>query len=462
MTPCAKAAELNYSAQQHLQQCIQREERALQNYMKDGSGIEVFGTQLGISYLKFWDLTRHIAFIWTPPHQPPAPRNLITSSAPPPDPDAIRKERIRAQVTIPGIVTIFLWRGERETLSARVIGFKASSSPSWWKAPYIDGQAPAICMNQQHQRRHPETPLINGRETGTEVGGERVYFKREGSNGRTFVMIPANQGYVPVRHGGDPLTGDWLAPVAQNIHKIVFDTHGWRHPSYPDVDYEKHGFQSVRDWRGRICFWPMRNGDFQERPDRVPLTHIRPLHEHEDIPRVSLPASNDQQRGRIRGVAVALQTAAYASGLADASSLTGRVAAGAVQNRLASEAVEAYRELSGEARQQAEYLEAVSARNERISRRGSNLRDQDQHNRELTLRIQEDRSSLHPEILAHAAEQRLAELRAREQISTDAHRQREELSTQEERRRAETRLPLLEREERIALIKLQTAREHKG
>lgn len=101
--------------------------------------------------------------------------------------------------------------------------------------------------------------------------GDYEYKKCIDRNGRAYLLVPANEGFVPVRHGTDPICWQWLYPNKINsdgtiVPNIVYDSNGMRHPACKGIDYSQHGFklERYRDSCGRTtyCWWPSKNGDF--------------------------------------------------------------------------------------------------------------------------------------------------------------------------------------------------------
>lgn len=111
------------------------------------------------------------------------------------------------------------------------------------------------------------SPRISGSLNAT---GEWEYKRCYDRQGRIYLLAPANGGFIPVRHGTDPLSGNWL--YYRSRTRIVYDTNGMRHPACDGIDYASHGFtlEHFRDACGRTnsCWWPRANGPFD--PDRSP------------------------------------------------------------------------------------------------------------------------------------------------------------------------------------------------
>ena len=75
--------------------------------------------------------------------------------------------------------------------------------------------------------------------------------KTNDERGRPYVLISVNDGYVPARLDADPELKDW-ATLASTI-KVVFDEKCRPHPVCEEIDYEKHGFQLLRN----RFWWPI-------------------------------------------------------------------------------------------------------------------------------------------------------------------------------------------------------------
>jgi len=321
----------------------------------------------------------------------------------------------------------FIKNADRAPTGAHIVGYKHRGE-HWSPAPHL--VAGEIVVDDP-ENPEKENPMVRARVTGSEVtaGGKREYFVGKNSEGVSYVMIPANGGFVPVRHGGDPTTGAWLTPSPQAIHAIVFDSHGWRHPAYPGVDYQAHGFQRVRDWKRRVVFWPTQNGEFRPRPEEVPQTHNTPLHKSKEIPRVPAPEHSHQTEGFIRVGAIAANAyvgyramhARYGPRTEQSNCLsTGELvylAAAQNQTSLPSEAVHTYRDLSGHSDDLADYQRKRTDRSEDLQFQRRHLDDQELHNRQIRESLLSDEYSLHPERRPGAAEARAEREREREMLA---------------------------------------------
>lgn len=71
---------------------------------------------------------------------------------------------------------------------------------------------------------------------------------------RKFILVPANDGFVPVRHGTDPQCDNWLSTAS--LVRTVYDKNRVRHPAC-NIDYKEHGFTL----KGKV-WWPIKNGPF--------------------------------------------------------------------------------------------------------------------------------------------------------------------------------------------------------
>lgn len=86
--------------------------------------------------------------------------------------------------------------------------------------------------------------------------GDYQYAKGIDKNNRNFVLVPCNDGMVPVRHGTDPACGIWTSE--RHRTRIVYDNNRFRHPACEEIDYAEHGLVlHGKSW------WPIKNGPFE-------------------------------------------------------------------------------------------------------------------------------------------------------------------------------------------------------
>jgi len=349
--------------------------------------------------------------------------------------NAARKAALTERLTPEGLAPIIEWRGNGAALSGRVVGYEHRAS-HWSPAPYLNGQNQVQITQQEYSWKTRTPPTVNGRISGEDIGGTRHYFRGKDQRGQPFVMIPANGGFVPVKHGGDPQLRNWLAPVGQAVYPIVFDRHGCRHPAYPRVNYAAHGFQEVRDWRGRTCWWPRGNGIFSPRPAEVPDSHITPLHTERRISRIPPPAINQTGTAVARGVGVGVDLVLKVGGVFGGIYLAGpsagaAIAVGASQLTVADHVVRGYQDFTGDAARLQLYHEQVAARQERVREQEGNLANQNRQDEILVHAIQSDEASLDPERRPGAAEARAESKREHKMLAA-----RRETAIAEARRQA--------------------------
>lgn len=130
-----------------------------------------------------------------------------------------------------------------------------------------------------------QTPMLV-QDTGAQTIIYRSNFPRDreppeytpfmDKKGRKFLLVQANGGYIPVRHGTDPVLGNWLSPNSQV--KIVYDSKGFRHPAL-DIDYTIMG---MKLFQGRI-WWPRFSGPFKHSYKRIRTPY------YEDFDQIAVP-----------------------------------------------------------------------------------------------------------------------------------------------------------------------------
>lgn len=106
-------------------------------------------------------------------------------------------------------------------------------------------------------------PIFNGLcedsiDQGSLQNGMRLYWSGKDAKERLYTLIPANGGWVPVRHPTDPSCGNWLSN--KTLTKIIYDSHRLRWPGCEGINYRQHGFISP-DGNQKI-WWPIKNGPF--------------------------------------------------------------------------------------------------------------------------------------------------------------------------------------------------------
>jgi len=310
---------------------------------------------------------------------------------PPPSPEAVRKAAILDELVAPGLRAKVSFSGEGTDLRGRIVGYRHTKQ-FWAPAPYLD-QDGHIRVSDIDSPNRKDPTVRGGNQTGHEIGGVRVYFQAKSTQGVAYVIIRANGGYVPARHGGDPLVGSWLAETPQPQFAIVFDADGHRHPSYPGLDYNQHGFVRLRDWRRRAVWWPKKSGLFTAIPKELPPIHQTPLHTYSHIPRPKPPKSRKKAEGIVRVVGIAADIGCKVLGWTTQGAVS-LFCMGAGQANLAPNLVLAYQDLSGAQDEEAEYARQKEIRKEKIAVRNQNLARQKEHDEVLRDALVADEASL--------------------------------------------------------------------
>lgn len=156
---------------------------------------------------------------------------------------------------------------EREMV---VLGYFSSSG--WWvQAPNKDGKVFHIYFPCWSRRsvlapmdriwNHLSSKALHIFKISDSCGREKLL---RDSKGRRYVLVRANEGYVPVRHGTDPdpRLKNWIS-TTPNV-RIVYDSARYRHPAIEGLDYSSHGFRLYgKSW------WPILNGLYAPTYKRV-------------------------------------------------------------------------------------------------------------------------------------------------------------------------------------------------
>lgn len=155
--------------------------------------------------------------------------------------------------------------------STIVLGYvqKDSWSAIWSYAPFQDGSvlqidgikfSPIFCRYCWREK-----PILTIKPFETSFtdqasvkNGVRHYESGKDQAGREYVLIPANGGWVPVRHPTDPSCGNWLSKT--NLTKIVYDSNQVRWPGC-DIDYHQHGF--IPQDENNKTWWPVKSGPYK-------------------------------------------------------------------------------------------------------------------------------------------------------------------------------------------------------
>jgi len=159
---------------------------------------------------------------------------------------------------------------------------------AWSYAPLKDGSVPHISGSDISSSLLAEvwvpkpeiapteffTPF---RPQGTKVDGMITYQSSKDRMGRQYIVVPANDGGVPVRHPTDPLCGNWISK--QIAVKIIYDSNRCRWPGCDKIDYSEHGFVPQD---GAKIWWPIKNGPYDPSFDRL-KDPCYPLYQQIDV-----------------------------------------------------------------------------------------------------------------------------------------------------------------------------------
>jgi len=162
--------------------------------------------------------------------------------------------------------------------STIILGYaKEDSALTYWSyAPFKDGRVLQIdglhflsLFSGYMWREKPPIRLelfeTSYRDQASEKNGVRLYDWGKDRTGRLYILIPANGGWVPVRHGTDPSCGNWLSKTT--LTKIIYDSHRVRWPGCEGIDYRKHGF--IPQDENNKTWWPIGNGSYRPSFDRL-------------------------------------------------------------------------------------------------------------------------------------------------------------------------------------------------
>ncbi len=184
--------------------------------------------------------------------------------------------KIHENVKIDGVPVLSVTPPQRSFLRAFferevvVLGYFANKG--WWiQAPNKDGKVFRIYFPCWSRRsflapmdriwNHFSSRAFHIFKIREACGREKVL---RDVKGKRYVLVRANEGYVPVRHGTDPdpRLRNWIGALPHV--QIVYDSARFRHPAVEGIDYSSHGFRLYgKSW------WPIQNGDYAPTYKRI-------------------------------------------------------------------------------------------------------------------------------------------------------------------------------------------------